>query len=197
MTEIPAKPTQEEVLETAQQLFQEALKRSTTFMASFVGEPDHVAVIVATSKLDELLGFAIRKRLLPCPDKKDDLLDSERGLGTFSNRISLAYRLGLISADLARALHLVRRIRNDFAHAYDGQSLDVSPHRDRVEELATRIETHPHMAFLRKTIGAIPNITPQKLSFVIAATLAIHKLEMIKPIIDEVNDEASRHAKFP
>lgn len=166
-------------------------------MVSFISQPDHVAVIVAASKKDELLAFNIRKRLLPCPQKKDELLESERGLGTFSNRIDLAYRLGLISADLAKALHIFRCIRNDFAHAYEGQSLDVAPHRDRVEELSTRIDMHPNIASLRATISSIPNIGPQKLSFVISATLAIHRLEMVKPLVSTLDSEPATHARFP
>jgi hypothetical protein len=195
---LPTDPvTEEEKLDAAKQLMAEALNSATSFMLTFMLHPDHVAVIVAASKMDELLAFAIRKRLLPCPQKKDELLESERGLGTFSNRIDLAYRLGLISADLARALHIFRRIRNDFAHAYEGQSLDVAPHKDRVEELSTRINMHPNITNLRKIIGAAPNIGPQKLSFIIAATLVITRLETIKPLIGTISSEPATHAKFP
>ncbi len=102
------------------QLVLEAHQRSAGFLSSYLLEPDHVAVIIATSKMDELLTFAIRQRLRPCPEKSDDLLDTERGVGTFSNKILFAHRLGIICPNLARALHLFRKIRNDFAHAYEG-----------------------------------------------------------------------------
>lgn len=78
-----------------------------------------------------------------------------------------------------------------------GQSLDVAPHKDRVEELSTRIDMHPNITSLRKAIGAVPNIGPQKLSFVIAATLVITRLETIKPLISTISSEPATHANFP
>jgi hypothetical protein len=104
-------------------------------MEAFVGQPEHVAVILASSKIDELLGLCIRSRLLPCPTGKDALLESDRGLGSFSNRIDLAHRLGIIPAKFAKALHLLRKIRNDFAHSYSAQNLNASPHKDRIADI--------------------------------------------------------------
>jgi hypothetical protein len=49
----------------------------------------------------------------------------------------MVFRLGLIDRQFARHLHLIRKIRNDFAHETKGASLDASPHRDRVRELAS------------------------------------------------------------
>ncbi|HXX21704.1 MAG TPA: hypothetical protein VEO19_00985 [Terriglobia bacterium] len=39
-------------------------------------------------------------------------------LGTFSSRIDLAYLVGLVSKTAHRELHLIRKIRNRFAHEY-------------------------------------------------------------------------------
>src|SRR5438270_10281747 len=39
-------------------------------------------------------------------------------------------------SDTSRALHLIRRIRNSFAHEVSGAKLDSGPHRDRIRELA-------------------------------------------------------------
>jgi hypothetical protein len=41
----------------------------------------------------------------------------------------------LIDAQFARALHLIRRIRNSFAHEATGVKLDSGVHRDRIKEL--------------------------------------------------------------
>jgi len=56
-------------------------------------------------------------------------------LGTFSARIELAYRIGEINATLARALHLIRKIRNDFAHNVSGCSFGDGVVTSRLTEL--------------------------------------------------------------
>jgi hypothetical protein len=66
---------------------------------------------------------------------QDDLLNGDSPLSSFSSRINICYRLGLIEPKFTRALHLVRKIRNIFAHETSGSSLDSGSHRDRVREL--------------------------------------------------------------
>jgi len=92
-------------------------------------------VILGAAKLDTLLYQLLGKVLIPSATGKDDLLDGDSPLSTFSSRIHVAYRLGLIDAAFAKALHLIRRIRNAFAHELSGCTLDSGPHRDRVKEL--------------------------------------------------------------
>jgi hypothetical protein len=106
-----------------------------SFVLEFMAETDRAAVVLGASKLDHQLYMILKKVLLPCPARRDDLFDGESGLGTFSAKIDMAYRLGLIDAGFARHLHLIRKIRNDFAHDVSGCSLDSGPHKDRVLEL--------------------------------------------------------------
>lgn len=105
------------------------------FIAEFSKESDRAAVILVGARLDYLLGELLSSFLLPNTGSTDELLDTERALGTFSTRIHAAYRLGLIDADLARALHIFRRLRNMFAHETAGTSLDHGSSRDRIREL--------------------------------------------------------------
>jgi|SRR6266699_888343 len=106
------------------------------FRKEFEHETDRAAVILAAAKIDELLRLAIIKRLAPSPSSRDTLLEPEGPLGTFSARIDTSFRLRLIDEAFARALHLIRRIRNDFAHESTGASLASGSHADRVKELA-------------------------------------------------------------
>lgn len=107
----------------------------STFLREFMGESDRAAVVLGAAKLDLLLRQIIEKVLLASPGKSDDLFDGDSPLSTFSAKINLAYRLGLIDAALTRSLHLIRKIRNDFAHEPSGVSLEEGSHRDRVREL--------------------------------------------------------------
>ncbi|MBK6495916.1 MAG: hypothetical protein IPG05_12595 [Gemmatimonadetes bacterium] len=93
-------------------------------------------MIVGAAKLDLVLFQVLQRVLAPCTSSVDDLLENSGGLSTFSSRIHLVYRLGLIDDHYARALHLVRKIRNTFAHEAAKGSLDQPPHRDRIRELA-------------------------------------------------------------
>jgi hypothetical protein len=95
-----------------------------------------------------LLGQLIRVRLLPVATAEDDLLDSDRPLSTFSARISAAYRLGIIDTPFCRALHLVRKIRNEMAHGLGAGDLARSPHIDRIRELLPTLMAFPDFSDL-------------------------------------------------
>jgi hypothetical protein len=73
---------------------------------------------------------------VPITSSADDLFDGANApLGTFSSRIEMSYRIGLISVKFTRDLHLVRKIRNDFAHNIHGCSFEDVKVRARVTEL--------------------------------------------------------------
>lgn len=112
-----------------------SLDEFNRFTEEFRNESDRAAVILGASQLDILLYQLIERFLLPNPSSKDELLDGDSPLATFSSRISICYRLGLINADFSRALHLIRKIRNSFAHEVSGVSFETGGHRDRVREL--------------------------------------------------------------
>lgn len=105
------------------------------FMKDLQKETDRAAVIIGAAKLDLLLYQLLQKYLLPSPTDQDNLLDSDRALGIFSARIHSAYRLGLIDAEYAWALHMIRKIRNSFAHKLSSASLNAGAQRDRVIQL--------------------------------------------------------------
>lgn len=114
-------------------------ERVDEFKKNFASESDRACVVLIAARLDELIHQALSAHLLPPPTRDDNLLDSDRALGTFSARIDACYRLGLIDAEFCRALHLIRRIRNEFAHETSDSSLEQSPHRDRILQLAAPV----------------------------------------------------------
>lgn len=106
------------------------------FVHQFKEETDRAAVILGTSKLDFQLTQLINLFLVPNYSKSDDLFDGDGPLSTFSAKINLAFRLGLIDAQFSKTLHIIRKIRNDFAHGVYNAKLDTGAHRDRIRELA-------------------------------------------------------------
>lgn len=62
-------------------------------------------------------------------------------LGTFSSRVKAAFVLGLMCKDHYETLEIFRRIRNEFAHNWEGISLDREDIRSRIHQLSrSRLE---------------------------------------------------------
>lgn len=117
----------------------ERLKELNNFLDTLKNVSDHSCAILAGSKIDSLLGSAIESRVLPPrPNKKskkdDPLLENFGPLGSFSSKIEMAFRLGLITYQHANALDKLRKIRNDFAHETDRLTFDESPTKEHVLE---------------------------------------------------------------
>lgn len=110
------------------------------FLDEFKDETDRAAVIVGAAKLDLVMHQILQRLFLPNPRTPDELLEGDSPLSTLSAKINILYRLGLIDANFARALHIVRRIRNDFAHEVTGCDLSSGAHSNRVRELISPLE---------------------------------------------------------
>jgi hypothetical protein len=142
------------------------------FAEDFKAESDRAAVILGAAKLDTMLLQILQAKLVPCSSGKDDLLEGDNPLGTFSARINMAFRLGLISAEFSRALHLIRKIRNSYAHEFSGVSLSAGSHRDRVRELVQPFSQHAGFKWVLNTFFGGLNTPPNEFRAVVA-TLSI------------------------
>lgn len=82
------------------------------FRAEFEKESDRASVILSVAMLDRALETILKTRLVPIGSPDDDLLDGAYvPLASFSARIDLAHRIGLISTIFCRDLHIIRKIR--------------------------------------------------------------------------------------
>ena len=99
-------------------------------------ESDRGAVIIAASILDESLGNILKSFLLQPAGKTDDLLDGAYApLGSFSAKIELSFRLGIIRKPVRRQLMLFKSIRNDVAHRLSVATLEDEACRSRMVEI--------------------------------------------------------------
>ncbi|MCP3444201.1 hypothetical protein [Bradyrhizobium sp. CCGUVB14] len=78
---------------------------------------DRGAAIIATSILEEHLLDAIQARLNRHDATEKKVFNGYGPLATFSARIDLGLLLGLYPEEGHTKLHLIRRIRNNFAHS--------------------------------------------------------------------------------
>ena len=107
------------------------------YLKEFGKESDRASVILSAVMLDTALESLLKTFLVPLASSEDNLLEGANApISSFSARIDLTHRLGLISATFCRDLHIIRRIRNDFAHNVANCSFNDSAVRTRVIELA-------------------------------------------------------------
>jgi len=106
----------------------------------FSKESDRAAVILVASIIDENLGTLLKSYLVPNPSSSDSLFDSATSpLSNFSSKIDLCFRIGIISGKLTRDLHIIRKIRNSFAHDIYGCSFENGSVRSRIRELENSV----------------------------------------------------------
>ncbi|UCH61879.1 MAG: hypothetical protein JSU77_08695 [Fidelibacterota bacterium] len=106
------------------------------YRTEFERESDRACVIISATMLDDALESILKGRLCPSSSYDDELLEGPQApLATFSSRIHACHRLGLISSRLARDLHLIRKIRNQFAHNMIGCSFETPEVQNRIREI--------------------------------------------------------------
>jgi hypothetical protein len=155
------------------------------FVEEFRSESDRAAVILGVAKLDVVMYQIMQKALLPTPGSADELLDGDSPLGTFSAKINLLYRLGLIDAGFARSLHMVRKVRNAFAHEVSGCRLDSGSHGDRVKELASGLKSLGFFEDIRDHF--FNGETGPAVDFRIVLSLMVARLENIFDQVEPVD----------
>jgi DNA-binding MltR family transcriptional regulator len=113
------------------------------FMTELAEEGERAVVIGGAARVEVALEHLLKSVLHHNPTGTDELFDTDRALGTFSAKINLGYRLGLLDDEMKKALNIIRRIRNQFAHATTHARLSQPEHADRVNELQTCAEKNP------------------------------------------------------
>lgn len=112
------------------------LKDVFSLTKSLLDESERATVILAAARLDVDLERLLKRLLAPHPGGSDPLFDGDRMLGTFSAKIAFAHRLGAIDSEFEHALQMLRKIRNDFAHQLDQESLSSQRQKQRILELS-------------------------------------------------------------
>jgi len=80
-------------------------------------EKDNRSIAIIGGTFLELALEHILRAYFPEDDKEvNKLFTYNNALGNFSSKISMAYSLGLIEKVVKTDLHLVRKVRNEFAH---------------------------------------------------------------------------------
>ena len=102
----------------------------------FGGESDRACVILFAAVMDQYLTKMLKSKFVQIPGNNDPLFDGTNApIETFGAKISIAYRLGLISKKLHDSLNTVRKIRNEFAHNISHCNFKNQSIKDRLSSL--------------------------------------------------------------
>jgi len=87
------------------------------FESSIIKESLRAQIVLSGCYLNETLHDLLKIALIPEKSKNDVLFDGPQApLGTFSSKIEMVYRLQLVDKETKESIHLIRKIRNEFAH---------------------------------------------------------------------------------
>jgi len=92
------------------------IKEFTDFRTTLTKESDRGCVLMAASYIDVKLEEYLKNSLVDNKKARDSVFDNTGPLGTFSGKINMAFLLGIIPKNIFDDLHILRKIRNDFAH---------------------------------------------------------------------------------
>lgn len=98
---------------------------------------DRACAIVGQAALEDLVHELLYNHFRGTDRQKTGLLDQTGPVSTFAAQIDLAHAIGSINDAEMRSLHLIRRIRNEFAHESRPLSFDHPPIADRCREMRT------------------------------------------------------------
>jgi hypothetical protein len=109
------------------------------FLEELSTQTDRGAAIIAAAVLDEVLELLLIARFIELSGERRDALFNKIGapLSSFSAKIEIAHAVGVLGNDGRLALHLVRDIRNAFAHRVEQITFD---HPDVASKLSARIQ---------------------------------------------------------
>lgn len=161
------------------------VKEVVEFRCSLSQETDRGCALMAAAYLEYELEKLIKSNLVNDKKVLKVLFSSNGYLATFSSKIDLAYMLGLISPDVRSDLHILRKIRNEFAHNPESFGFEKEEISHRCNELK---------------LTGIPNGAEARLKFTnammgVVATIHVTVVES-KNVEPKHNIDLEEHKKF-
>ncbi len=145
----------------------ENLEQVILFRQTLSAETDRGVALVCAAYLDEELRALLEKTFVDVPNTVGKLFEGTGPVATFSSRIDLAFATGLLSVESHRALQLIRKIRNDFAHEYGERSFrdqDISARCRELMPLNPFVdEKDPRNLYIRAVLTVLAQIHARKI----------------------------------
>ena len=133
-----------------------AAQAARTIALQMLEERGRGAVLVGVARVDAALEHLLQAVMATVDAKRDGLFLPERPLGSLGAKVALAHRLGLIDDSVERALSVLRKLRNAFAHSAESASLNDDSHRMRLDAVYAEARSNPLWGPLAAVLAAQP-----------------------------------------
>jgi len=159
-----------------------AAQAARTIALQMLEERGRGAVLVGVARVDAALEHLLQAVMTPSSAKSDGLFLPERPLGSIGAKVALASRLGLIDGPVERALNVLRKLRNAFAHSAESASLGDPAHSSRLAEVYTDARANPLWTPLETVLAAQPPsahgpLEPDLRDYILLITILVAFLE--------------------
>jgi hypothetical protein len=109
-------------------------------------QSDRAAAILAVSFLEDRLAALLQAWLVDEPNIVSKMFGGSGPLATFLAKIDMGLLLGILEKSRHRELHLIRDIRNKFAHGLEALTFETPRIRDQCENFSPpTFSTPPYM----------------------------------------------------
>ena len=122
---------------------------------------DRGAAILAATNVENALQYALRRRLVVKEAQYESLFGLNSPLGTFDNKIRVAFAVKIFGEQTERNLELIRVIRNTFAHAHIPITFETEQVKDVCKFLVVPELLPPFSVRVDKQGRVIPRQTPR------------------------------------
>ena len=159
-----------------------AAQAGRTIALQMLEERGRGAVLVGVARVDAALEHLLQAVMAPSTVKSDGLFLPERPLGSIGAKVALASRLGLIDGPVERALNVLRKLRNAFAHSAESASLGDPAHSSRLADAYADARSNPLWTPLETVLAAQPPSThgalePALRDYILLITILVAFLE--------------------
>lgn len=135
------------------------------FRSTLNNESDRGCALSAAAFIETELGDLVETSLIEDTNVTKEMFRGTGPLATFSSRIDIAYLLGLFGKRARKDLHLIRKIRNEFAHKPGDVKFTDEAIASRCRELyhdAYEEDLPPRQKFVRVSMGILGIIEAAK-----------------------------------
>jgi hypothetical protein len=167
-----------------------------TIALQMLEERGRGAVLVGVARVDAALERLLQAALLPAAGSSDTFFQSDRPLGSFGARITLAARLGLIDQPVERVLQTLRRVRNGFAHSTTTATLTDPSHAERLQQAYAAARSNslwlPLERILHEKVGSDGSpLDPALRDYILLITILVAFLETAARLLSPIRPTLS------
>jgi len=113
-----------------------SLEKLNRFMSLVREQDDRAMVLSLATFLEDTLGRLLLAYFRTCKATKDLVEGFNAPLGTFGSRIKAVYAFGLVTDDQFKDMEILRKVRNQFAHNWEGVTLEQNDIKALIGQLS-------------------------------------------------------------